>query len=43
MNQKLEDLWEKHYERVYEIRHQIHMHPEVGFEEYETSKLIASE
>ena len=43
MNQKLEDLWEKHSERVYEIRHQIHMHPEVGFEEYETSKLIASE
>ena len=43
MNQKLNDLWEKYYKKVYDIRHQIHMNPELGFEEYETSKLVASE
>ena len=37
MNQKLNDLWEKYYKKVYDIRHQIHMNPELGFEEYETS------
>ncbi len=43
MNQKLNDLWEKYYKKVYDIRHQLHMNPELGFEEIETSKLIASE
>ena len=43
MNQKLNDLWEKYYKKVYDIRHQIHMNPELGFEEYETSKLVSSE
>ena len=43
MDKKLEALWQKYCERVYEIRHQIHMNPEVGFEEYETSKLVVSE
>ena len=43
MNQKLNDLWEKYYKKVYDIGHQIHMNPELGFEEYETSKLVSSE
>lgn len=43
MNQKLNELWEKHHKRVYDIRHQLHMNPELGFQEYETSKLIANE
>ena len=43
MNQKLNDLWKKYYKTVYDIRHQIHMNPELGFEEYETAKLISSE
>lgn len=43
MNQKLNELWEKHHKRVYDIRHQLHMNPELGFQEYETSKLIATE
>ena len=34
MNQKLNELWEKHHKRVYDIRHQLHMNPELGFQEY---------
>lgn len=43
MNQKLNELWSKYCDRVYEIRHQLHMNPELGFEEYETSKLVVEE
>lgn len=29
--------------RLTEIRHHLHMHPEIGFEEFETSKLVVKE
>lgn len=40
---EIKELCEKYYERIKEIRHQIHMYPEDGFEEFKTSKLIVEE
>ena len=37
------NLCEKYYERMVQIRHQLHMYPEVGYEEFKTSSLIADE
>lgn len=43
MKNKIMSLSEKYYEKVKEIRHLIHMYPELGFEEYKTSELIINE
>jgi len=39
---KINQLVEKYYNQVVEIRRQIHQNPELSFEEYETSKYITS-
>ncbi len=36
-------LAEKYFKQIQSIRHQIHEHPEIGYEEVETSKLIKKE
>ncbi|MEG0284236.1 MAG: M20 family metallopeptidase [Erysipelotrichales bacterium] len=36
----IKDLAQKYFEEVKEIRHQIHMNPEVGLKEFKTSQLI---
>ncbi|MBV1758308.1 MAG: amidohydrolase [Dethiosulfatibacter sp.] len=38
---KIELLCEQYYEKVVDLRHQFHMNPELGHEEYETSKKVA--
>ena len=43
MKDKIISLSEKHYEKVRDIRHLIHMYPEEGFKEFKTSELIISE
>jgi amidohydrolase len=41
MQQKIKKLSEKYFPRVVELRRQIHAHPELSWEETETSKLVA--
>lgn len=43
MIEKIKALSEKYYLRVIELRRQIHANPELSWEEYETSKLVADE
>lgn len=43
MENILNNLCDKHYEKIVQIRHQLHMYPEVGYEEFKTSSLIADE
>lgn len=43
MINRINELCEKHYHRIVEIRHQIHMYPEVGYEEFKTSQLVVDE
>jgi len=43
MIEKIKALSEKYYLRVIELRRQIHANPELSWEEYETSKLVAEE
>lgn len=40
LTERIVELSEKHYEEMVKIRQQIHMYPEVGYEEYKTSQLI---
>ncbi len=42
MVNKINELCEKYYDKMVEIRHTLHMYPEVGFNEFNTSKLIAT-
>lgn len=41
MINKINNLCDEFYEKIVDIRHKIHMYPEVGYEEFKTSKLIA--
>lgn len=41
--EKIKTLGKKHYNKIVEIRHKIHMYPEIAFQEYKTSKLVADE
>lgn len=43
MIDRVKELSDKNYERIKDIRHLIHMHPEIGFEEFKTSKIIVGE
>ncbi len=43
MNEKIEQLVEKHIDDIVKIRRCIHENPELGMEENETSKLVAKE
>ena len=43
MINQINELCEKYYDRIVEIRHELHMHPEVGYEEFYTSQLVADE
>lgn len=38
---KINNLCEKYYTQIVNIRHQLHMYPEVGYQEFKTSKLIS--
>jgi len=39
MVNKINELCEKYYDKIVEIRHHLHMYPEVGYEEFNTSNL----
>lgn len=41
MINRINELCEKYYSNIVGIRHELHMHPEVGYAEFKTSKLIA--
>ncbi len=43
MQNKIKSLSEKYFPRVVELRRQIHVNPELSWEETETSKLVAEE
>jgi amidohydrolase len=43
MKNKIKSLSEKYFSRVVELRRTIHAHPELSWEEIETSKLVAQE
>ena len=43
MVNKINELCEKYYDKIVEIRHHLHMYPEVGYEEFNTSKLVYNE
>lgn len=40
LTKRIVELSEKYFKEISDIRRQIHMHPEVGYEEYKTSQLI---
>lgn len=41
MKEKIRSLSEKYFERVVELRRHLHAHPELSWQEVETSKLVA--
>ena len=43
MVNKINELCEKYYEEIVRIRHQLHMYPELGYSEFKTSELVATE
>jgi len=43
MIEKIKSLSEKYFPRVIELRRQIHANPELSWEEFQTSKLVADE
>lgn len=43
MINKINELCDKYYDKIVQIRHELHMHPEVGYEEINTSTLVANE
>lgn len=40
MQKLVENLTLKYYDKVVDLRHQIHMHPELEFEEENTAHLV---
>lgn len=42
ITERIKELSELYYEKMIQIRHKIHMNPELGYEEHGTSRLIAS-
>lgn len=40
ITKQIKALSDKFYEEVVDIRHEIHMHPEIGFEEVNTARLV---
>lgn len=40
MQKLVENLALKYYDKVVDLRHQIHMHPELEFEEENTARLV---
>lgn len=43
MKEKIEQLAEKHLERIMEIRRELHRFPELGFKEFKTAEIIKKE
>ncbi|MDR3669676.1 MAG: M20 family metallopeptidase [Holophaga sp.] len=41
LTERIKALSNQHFEAVAELRHRIHMHPELGYDEHATSRLIA--
>ena len=41
MVNKINELCEKYYSNIVDIRHELHKNPEVGYEEFKTSNLVA--
>lgn len=39
----IKELGKKYYDAIVKIRHEIHMHPEIAFQEYQTSQIVANE
>jgi amidohydrolase len=39
--ERIQELAQKHFAAIADIRHQIHMHPELGDDEHQTARLIA--
>lgn len=42
MQEKVKSLMQKYYKKIVELRHQIHMYPELEFEEEHTAKLVCT-
>ena len=40
MLERVKNLSDKYYEKIVNLRHQIHMHPELEFEEENTARLL---
>ncbi|MDU1909765.1 M20 family metallopeptidase [Fusobacterium sp.] len=43
MKEKIEQLAEKHLERIMEVRRELHRFPELGFKEFKTAEIIKKE
>ncbi|WP_053955514.1 M20 metallopeptidase family protein [Inediibacterium massiliense] len=43
LTDEIKALSQKYFEKMKELRHEFHMHPELAFEEYETSRIVAEE
>ena len=43
MKEKIEQLAEKHLERIMEMRRELHKVPELGFKEFKTAEIIKKE
>ncbi|TCO69068.1 M20 metallopeptidase family protein [Marinisporobacter balticus] len=43
LTKQIKKLSEKYFDEMKALRHSFHMHPELAFEEFETSKIVAKE